>query len=123
MSMTRRDFGKFALAGLPASALFRSHAALGAALFQKPNSKWAGVQVGMNVPYNFGEGNYVSGEEILKRCLQLNTSAVELRRRPVELFMGSPEALEQAATAAAAAVARRPRPNSRPRKKRRPTIC
>jgi len=95
MSVTRREFGKLALATWPAAGLLlRSTDLLAAA---KPNSKWAGVQVGMNVPYNFGEGNYMSGEEILKRCVQLNCSGVELRMQPVELFMGSPQAIAAAA--------------------------
>jgi sugar phosphate isomerase/epimerase len=87
--MTRREFGRFAFATLPiGSALARGlvHAA-GA---QKPNSKWAGVQVGMNVPYNFGTGNYTSADEILAKCLQLGVSAIELRSQPVEVFLGAP---------------------------------
>ena len=56
----------------------------------------------MNVPYNFGMGNYLSGDEILSRCVQLGVSGVELRMQPVELFMGSPDAITAAAAAAAA---------------------
>ncbi len=94
MSVTRREFGKIAIAAWPAAGLLlRATEAMAAA---KPDSKWAGVQVGMNVPYNFGQGNYMSGEEILKRCVQLNVSAVELRMQPVELFMGSPQAIAAA---------------------------
>jgi sugar phosphate isomerase/epimerase len=100
MLYTRRDLGKLALAGLPSAGVFlRSGSASGAAL-AKPNSKWAGVQVGMNVPYNFGMGNYLSGDEILSRCVQLGISGVELRMQPVELFLGSPEAVAAAAAAA-----------------------
>ena len=115
MTLTRRDLGKLALGAVPAAGwLFRTDRAFGApveswavdAAQGKPNSRWAGVQVGMNVPYNFGEGNYVSGEEILKRCIQLNISGVELRMQPVELFMGSPEAIAAAATAARGRAAR-----------------
>jgi sugar phosphate isomerase/epimerase len=95
MSLTRREFGKIAMATWPAAGLLLRSTGLMAAA--RPNSKWAGVQVGMNVPYNFGEGNYLSGEEILKRCLQLNVSGVELRMQPVELFMGSPQAIAAAA--------------------------
>jgi sugar phosphate isomerase/epimerase len=95
MSVTRREFGKLAVAAWPAAGLLLRSTGLMAAA--KPDSKWAGVQVGMNVPYNFGEGNYLSGEEILKRCVQLNVSGVELRMQPVELFMGSPQAIAAAA--------------------------
>jgi hypothetical protein len=98
MEYSRRDFGKLALAGLPATGLLlRSTATLAAAA--KPDSKWAGVQVGMNVPYNFGTGNYTTGEEIIDRCVQLGISGVELRAQPVELFLGSPAAIAGAANA------------------------
>src|SRR6476661_10692299 len=99
MRYSRRAFGKLALAGFPATALsLKSSETFAAA---KPNSKWAGVQVGMNVPYNFGTGNYTTGDEILQRCVQLGISAVELRAQPVELFLGSPAAIAGAASAAA----------------------
>jgi sugar phosphate isomerase/epimerase len=55
----------------------------------KPNSKIAGVQVGLNVPYSFANPS-MSGEDILKNCLQLGLSAVELRTQPVEAFLGVP---------------------------------
>ena len=55
----------------------------------KPNSKFAGVQIGMNVPYSFGKPE-MTGEEILKNCVQLGLSAVELRTQSVEIFMGAP---------------------------------
>ena len=64
-----------------------------AALLQRPDSNWAGVQVGMNVPYNFGTGNFTSGDEILEKCSRLGISAVELRAQPVEMFLGLPAAL------------------------------
>jgi sugar phosphate isomerase/epimerase len=85
MAYTRREFGKVALAGIPSIGLLARQA--------KPNSKWAGVQVGMNAPYNFGSGaanNYMSGDEVLAKCLQLGISAVELRSQPVEASMGGP---------------------------------
>jgi sugar phosphate isomerase/epimerase len=101
MLYTRRELGRLALAGLPSAGLLLRAGT--AAAFAKPDSKWAGVVVGMNVPYNFGMGNYLSGDEILSRCVQLGVSGVELRMQPVELFMGSADA---AAAAAAAAEAR-----------------
>src|SRR6476661_7884669 len=101
MRYSRRAFGKLALAGFPATALsLKSSETFAAA---KPNSKWAGVQVGMNVPYNFGTGNYTSGDEILDRCVKLGISGVELRAQPVELFLGSPAAIAGAAAQAARA--------------------
>ena len=79
MNYTRRDIGKLALAALPASRL----------LAAKPNSKWSGVQVGINVPYSYGNNN-MSAEETLNRTLQLGLSAVELRTQPIESFLGAP---------------------------------
>jgi sugar phosphate isomerase/epimerase len=88
MPLTRRQFARLALSALPATAWPRRLLADGRV--QKPNSRWAGVQVGMNVPYNFGTGNYTSGEDILARCVRLGISAVELRAQPVEMFLGGP---------------------------------
>jgi sugar phosphate isomerase/epimerase len=98
MQYSRREFGRLALAGLPATVLTKSGSTILSAA-AKPNSKWAGVQIGMNVPYNFGTGNYASGDEILQRCVELGVSAVELRAQPVELFLGSPAAIAGAANA------------------------
>jgi Xylose isomerase-like TIM barrel len=98
MEYSRREFGRLALAGVPATAFWlKSGSTLAAAA--KPNSKWAGVQVGMNVPYNFGTGNYTTGDEVLQKCVDLGVSAVELRAQPVELFLGSPAAIAGAANA------------------------
>ena len=54
----------------------------------KPNSNWAGVQVGLNVPYNFG-GRTMNTGEIIERCVRLGVNALELRSQPVEEFLGS----------------------------------
>jgi len=55
----------------------------------KPNSKVAGVQIGLNVPYSFANA-LMSGDDVLKNCVQLGLSAVELRTQPVEAFLGLP---------------------------------
>ncbi len=67
----------------------------------KPNSKVNGVQIGMNVPYSFASP-IMSGDDILKNCLQLGLSAVELRTQPVEAFLGLPM-IESAKTKAESA--------------------
>jgi sugar phosphate isomerase/epimerase len=95
MKLTRRELGRLAITALPAASLFRSAAAAQPA--NKPNSKFAGVQVGMNVPYNFG-GRDMDPDELLSRCLKLNVSALELRSQPVEAFLGSPGANGRKAT-------------------------
>ena len=89
-SHTRREFVELALAALPAAALWsfpnNLHAADAPA---KPNSKVAGVQLGLNVPYSFG-GAFMESDEVLKNCVQLGLSGVELRTQPVEAFLGVP---------------------------------
>jgi sugar phosphate isomerase/epimerase len=88
-SLTRRQFTKAALAALPGYHLL---GALRAAEGAKPNSKFAGVQIGLNVPYSFANPA-MTGDEILASCLQLGLSGVELRTQPVEAFLGLPPAL------------------------------
>jgi sugar phosphate isomerase/epimerase len=87
-SLTRREFAKLSLAALPGAALWSAVNRLDAAETPgKPNSKIAGVQLGINVPYSFANGQ-MSGDDILKNCVQLGLSAVELRTQPVESFLG-----------------------------------
>jgi sugar phosphate isomerase/epimerase len=69
-----------ALAALPA-----------AGLLAKPNSKFGGVQIGINAPYSYGNNN-MSADETLNNTVQLGLSAVELRTQPIESFLGSPAA-------------------------------
>ena len=88
MLYTRREMGKLALAGIPAAGVLLGSDLTFAAT--KPNSKWAGVQVGMNVPYNFGPTPVLTSDEILEKCIQLGVSGVELRSQPVEAFLGVP---------------------------------
>jgi len=108
MSITRREFARITLAGAPAvAALLQGHPAFAA---DAPGavSRWAGVQVGLNVPYSFGAGNNMSAEEVLKRSLEVGAGAFELRAQPVEHFLGSPtvRAAAEAAKAPNAAGAR-----------------
>jgi hypothetical protein len=91
MKLTRRELGQLTLSTLPALLVASRASAQRAA---KPNSKIAGVQVGLNVPYNFG-GREMHPDEVLDRCLKLNVNAIELRSQPVEQFLGSPAASGQ----------------------------
>ena len=84
---TRRELGKLALATLPVAGLLPKLAAT-ASGWQRPDSKVAGVQIGLNVPYNFGNAQ-LPADEILKNTLQLGVSGLELRAQPVEVFMGA----------------------------------
>jgi sugar phosphate isomerase/epimerase len=80
MTFTRRDLGKLALAAIPA-----------AGLLAKPDSYWGGVQVGMNVPYSYGNNN-MSADETIAKTVELGISAVECRTQPIEQCMGAPAA-------------------------------
>lgn len=79
MNYTRRDFGKVALAAIPAARLAAG----------KPSSNFGGVQIGVNVPYSF-HGLPSSADDILRYLAQTNISAVELRSQPIEAFLGAP---------------------------------
>ena len=86
---TRREWGKLALAGWPgAAALLELRPALAGP--SKPSSTWAGVQVGMNVPYNFGTRTTMNAEDVLEKCSQLGVGTVELRSQPIEKSLGLP---------------------------------
>jgi sugar phosphate isomerase/epimerase len=87
---SRREFSRMSLLTLSGAASLPFLGRLGAAESAgKPNSKFAGVQVGMNVPYSFGKPE-MTGQEILTNCVQLGLSALELRAQSVEIFMGAP---------------------------------
>ncbi len=75
--MNRRDFGKLALAALPASTLSA-----------KPNSKFGGVQIGA-ITYCF-RSLPSSAPELLKYCTELGISSVELMGDAAENFAGAP---------------------------------
>ena len=100
-SYTRREFAGLVLLGLPTAHLLSAI---------RPRA--AGVQIGLNVPYSFGN-TATTGDEILKACLAVGVGAVELRSQPVEAFLGAPEqparggrGADSAARAAAIALAR-----------------
>jgi sugar phosphate isomerase/epimerase len=93
MLYSRRDVGKLALGALPVARLWPDAPEAVGLQAGKPNSNFAGVQVGLNVPYSFGNENKqasMSGDDILKHCVALGLSAVELRSQPVEAFLGFP---------------------------------
>src|SRR5579864_2475421 len=87
---TRREWGKLTLAGLPGAASLLELSPAIAGPSAKPSSTWAGVQVGMNVPYNFGTRTTMSAEDVLEKCIQLGVSTVELRAQPIEKSLGLP---------------------------------
>jgi sugar phosphate isomerase/epimerase len=87
MSYSRREFGKLALAGLPAAALLgRSESIFGQA---KPNSTFGGVQIG-TITYSYRSMPDQSAEATLKYIVDSGISAVEIMGGPVENFAGVP---------------------------------
>lgn len=87
-SYTRRGFNRLALSALPAASGLAALRPLLAA-DSRPNSRVAGVQIGINVPYSFGN-MAMTADEVLAACVRLGFSGVELRTQPVEAFMGAP---------------------------------
>jgi sugar phosphate isomerase/epimerase len=89
MHYTRREFTKLALVGAPAAFLLKP-SSLFAAMDAKASSTWAGVEVGLNVPYSFGTRTAMTAEDILARCVQIGISDVELRAQAIENSFGLP---------------------------------
>jgi len=87
MTISRRDLGKLLLT-VPAAGLLSTDK-IAAMFAAKPDSNWGGVQVGMNVPYNYG-ARTMPVEEVIAKTAQLGVSAVELRSQPIELALGAP---------------------------------
>ena len=77
----RCDLARLAVGTIPALLIARS-GAHASNQPSKPDSRWAGVQVGMNVPYNLG-GRNMPVDDILAACVTLGVSALELRAQPV----------------------------------------
>jgi sugar phosphate isomerase/epimerase len=93
MSYSRREFGKLALAGLPAAALLgRGEPMFGAiAAAAKPNSRIDGVQIGA-ITYSYREMVAdQSAEATLKYLLDSGLSACELMDGPAEMYAGRPQ--------------------------------
>jgi len=90
MSYTRREFGRLALAGLPAAALIgRGESIFGAFAQAKPNSNFNGVQIG-TITYSYRAMPDQSAEATLKYILDSGISAIELMGGPVESYAGIP---------------------------------
>lgn len=118
---SRRDFGRVALAGLPAAGLL-GRGALTSAFQAKPNSVWGGVPFGIFAPYRFGpEASDLDGA--LAALVKFGVSQTELSNAVVERYAGAPQAAARAggpapapapAPAATAAPAMSPAPGAIP---------
>ncbi len=89
--LSRRDFGKLALASAPAAAMLGGSDFFTAFAQGKPDSKIAGVQIG-TITYSFRSMPDQSAEGTLKYILESGLSAVELMGGPIESFAGIPAA-------------------------------
>ncbi len=89
MSHTRREFGKVALAGLPALALFDRTLAASALVQARPDSLINGVQIGA-ITYSYRSMPDQSAEATLRYLIDSNISACELMNGPAEQFAGAP---------------------------------
>ena len=58
-------------------------------LLAKPDSRFGGVQIGINAPYSM-HGLPADADSVLQDMIQLNLSSTELRSQPVEGFLGAP---------------------------------
>jgi sugar phosphate isomerase/epimerase len=90
MESSRRDFGKLALAAMPAAALFeRSFASSVLFAADRPNSLINGVQVG-TITYSYRSMPDQSARALLGYIVADGISAVELMGQPAEQFAGAP---------------------------------
>jgi sugar phosphate isomerase/epimerase len=90
MAYTRREFGKLALAGLPAAAVAgRGESMFVASAQPKPNSIINGVQIG-TITYSYRSMADQSAEATLEYIVDSGISAIELMGGPVESFAGAP---------------------------------
>jgi sugar phosphate isomerase/epimerase len=87
--LTRREFGKLALAGVPARVIGGSGSIFGAFAQTRPNSLIEGVQIG-TITYSFRSMTDQSAEATLKYVVDSGISAIELMGGPVESFAGAP---------------------------------
>jgi len=85
--ITRRDFGKTTLAALAATPLMA-----------KPDSMFSGVQIG-TITYSFRAIPH-SAEDILRYCVELGISSIELMADPAEAFAGLPAEFSRSAALA-----------------------
>ena len=88
--LTRREFGRLALTGVPAAAALGGSEPIVRAFAQsKPNSLIDGVQIG-TITYSYRSLPDQSAEATLRYVVDSGISAIELMGGPVETFAGAP---------------------------------
>ena len=89
--LSRREFGKLALASVPAATVLGGSDFFTAFAQGKPNSKIEGVQIG-TITYSYRSMQDQSAEATLRYILESGISAVELMGGPIESYAGIPTA-------------------------------
>lgn len=89
--ISRREFGKVALASVPAATVLGGSDFFAAFAQGKPNSKIEGVQIG-TITYSYRSMTDQSAEATLRYILESGISAVELMGGPIESYAGIPAA-------------------------------
>ena len=89
MPYTRRDFGKLALAGVPAAALLERTVVGSLLAAERPDSLINGVQIG-TITYSYRSMADQSAAATLNYILNSGISAIELMNGPAESFAGAP---------------------------------
>jgi sugar phosphate isomerase/epimerase len=87
--LSRREFGKLALASVPAATVLGGGDFFTAFAQGKPNSKIEGVQIG-TITYSYRSMPDQSAEATLRYILESGISAIELMGGPIESFAGIP---------------------------------
>ena len=88
MSVTRREFGKLAMATVPA-ALVGERGLAAAQSASRPNSSIAGVQIGV-ITYSYRAMPEQGADAVLRYVLDSGISAVELMGTAIESYAGAP---------------------------------
>lgn len=104
MSVTRREFGKLAMAAVPAAVMGEGVWAQGTG---RPNSLIDGVQVGV-ITYSYRAMPQQGADAVLRYVLESGISAVELMGNAIEAYAGAPAMPARPATAGAAPGPRQP---------------
>jgi sugar phosphate isomerase/epimerase len=86
MRYSRRDFGRMALAGVPAAAMWRDLGVAGLSAADKINSKINGVRIGA-ITYSF---RTMPAEEIIPAYVKIGIGEMELMSNHAEALAGIP---------------------------------
>src|SRR5580693_1806824 len=93
--LSRRTFGRVALAAFGPATLAAQTAGRGGRPIPKPNSRFAGVQIGV-ISYSF---NSIPATDLITTIAKLGINEVELMSNHAEAIVGAPTAAPAAAPA------------------------